>query len=252
MKKERVMIAPISGSGMLHSTHALLAYHLPLWSANPNIPFEFIYRAEIGTSPQEYARNIVCGDAVKAECDVLVMIDDDMIVSGTVLDLLTTPHYDIAGPLQYMFMPPDPAKGRDFPECYPCAFKFDHEQPEGRQIFPVYPTAPEGSSVVEAVGSGVIAIRRKVLEDPKMLLEVGMDPPALWKNVYLGNGERIRGLDIDFCRRAHGLGYSIMVNWSVQVGHYKRANLNDVDAFAKGSFLQGYHAGEKHHVESVA
>lgn len=245
MTKERVMVATLSGGGMIHASHAILAHFLPIWSQSPNVPYEFSYKIEAGTSPQEYARNILCKDALESGADTLLMMDDDMIVSGTILDLLATPGYDIAAPLQYMFMPPNPERGRHFPECLPCAFEFDKEAPEGQQIRPVYPTSPEGSSVVEAVGSGVMAIKRRVLEDPRMLLTEGLEPPALWKNIYRDNGERIRGLDIDFCRRAHALGYRIMVNWGVQVGHYKRTNLNDIDAFAKGSFMLGIQKGIK-------
>jgi GT2 family glycosyltransferase len=239
------MVAILSGGCMIHATQGLLGHALAKWTYDPTTPFKFMFLIEAGTSPQEYARNIIIEQMLATDCKALLMIDDDMVVSGTVLDLLATPEYDIVAPLQHMFMPPDPSKGRPFPEAYPCAFMFDKERKEGQQIRPVYPVSGCSASPVEAVGSGVMLIRREVLEDERMLIAPGMTPPAFFKNVYRDNGERIRGLDIDFCRRAHALGYKIKVNWSVSVGHYKRTDLNDVDLYAKGSWRVGYEQGLK-------
>lgn len=250
-QKQQVLVGVVAGSHAAHASLLWLAYYLYPWSLNPKMRYEFLFWPEIGTSPQELARNNLCQRCLDSDAEVLLMIDDDMIVDGTVLDLLTTPDYDIVAPLQYMYLPENHEKKRAVPSTVPCAFNFDRDAPEGQQIRPVLPTPGQMITDVEAVGSGCMAIKRKVLEDPRMQIEPGLDPPAFFQNQYLANGIRIRGLDIDFCKRATELGYRIRTNWTVQVGHYKKCNLNGVDLYAKMSWHEGYEKGKRDGLETV-
>ena len=248
-EEEKVFVGILANGAMVHGTQALLAFQLPIWSFNPEVPYSFAFWIEADVSPQDYKRNVIIEKFLESKCDTLVMIDDDMIINQTFLDLLGTPDYDIAGPLQYTMKAADPEKDRLTPECFPCAFMIDHEGTG--QMKPVWPASNGPVAEVDLVGSGVIAIKRRVFEDVRMLHEDGHSPPAYFRNIWLPNGRRECGLDIDFCRRAKALGYKIKVNWQAEVGHFKQINLNDVDMFAKAQFLKGYGAGEKSHEVQV-
>lgn len=253
MEKKPVLVAILSGGVMNHVTQTWLAYNLPILTASPNCPYKFGLYIEAGTSPQEYARNRIIEAFLKSDCEILMMIDDDMTMRPGALDLLSTPEpWDIVAPLQHMFHPVNPDKGKFKPECIPCAFNRDAKAEIGKQLLPVYPMEGDGNvSEVSAVGSGVMAIKRRVLEDPKMMVEEGMEPPAFFLNRYENNGRRIRGLDIDFCWRAGELGYAIRINWGVEVGHYKRVDLWDVDYYAKASFMDGLKAGLRERADGI-
>jgi len=224
---------------MIHASQAMLAYHLPYWTGQDEVPFAFMLWIEAGSSPQPYKRNRIIQRFLDSDCDILMMIDDDMIVDKRIIGLLNTPDYDVVGPLQYTMKGIDPDKGRTVPECFPCAFNAGDED---GQMLPVWPKQGDVAKV-DIVGSGVIAIRRCVLEDSRMLHEADLDPPAFFRDIYLANGRRTRGLDVDFCRRATELGYRVRVNWGIEVGHFKRVNLNDIDLYAKSQFMMGLRVG---------
>lgn len=241
--KTPVMVGFLAGGMMVHVTQAWFSYQLPLLNADQDCPFAFMPWYEAATKPCERARNQICGAFLESECQILMMVDDDMVIGDNLIDLLATAEdWDIIAPLQHMFIPADKRAGREVAECLPCAFGRDADAPIGKQMLRV---KPNGRPVddVSAVGSGVIAIRRRVLEDPRMQVEPGYDPPAFFRNLLLPNGVRERGLDIDFCWRATELGYGVKVNWNVPVGHYKRVDLFDVDMYAQVSFMRGFAKG---------
>lgn len=249
-EKLKVFIAVLADGMTQHATHSLLAYHLPFISMDPNTPYTFAYWVEAARSPQDYKRNKIIEQFLDTECDVLMMIDHDMIIDMSVLDLLATKNYDIAGPLQYSMKGADPEKGHDIPRCMPCAFVRDTEN--GGAMKPVWPKQGMQAEV-DIVGSGVVAIKRRVLEDPKMQHEPDLSPPAIFRNIFEPNGRRSTGLDVGFCLRAKDLGYSVKVNWSVEVGHFHRVNLNEIDLISKHHFALGAGViGEQAHESKVA
>jgi hypothetical protein len=252
VKTERVFIGVLAFGNTTNVSLVQMAHELPGVSADPSNRFEFTWDVQAGTQPQEYARNLLIGKFLRTNCDTLLMIDDDMIQHGWLtLAVLDTPDYDIAGPIQLMFMPKRKASETEEarePAIYPCAFMFTDRE-EMSKIRPVWPMRDTKVMTVDAVGSGCMAIRRHVLEDERMLLEPGLDPPALFKNQYRANGERIRGLDVDFCRRATMLGHTVRVNWRAEIGHHKRVDLNQVEEYAKTQFHLGYKEGVTHAVQ---
>ncbi len=250
MRKQRVFIAVLAGSNTVNVSLAQMAWQLPFISGNEDYPFRFGFQCYGGIRPQEYARNIICGDFLANDFDALMVIDEDMIFEGwNTLRVLETPDYDIAGVLQLMWDPGDPTKDQ-LPAIHPCAGVKHPELPY--KMIPVY---PNGQKVlpVDFVGSGCMVIKRRVLEDKGMLLAPGMDPPAFWRNVNEANGNRQRGMDVDFCYRAKDLGYRVRANFAASAGHHKRTDLNRVETYAKASFVQGFELGKKHalQVETV-
>lgn len=248
-KTEKVLLVVLCGNHQAHASLLQMANELDRFSAIRTHRFEFEF-SPITAAPQELARNTACGMALEKltrPTDTLVMIDNDMIQYGwRSLRLLDTPDYDIAGGLQYMWFPRDHTENRP-PHAWPCVFERKAEGEKGMTA--LYPKPDETSREVDRVGSGFIAIKRRVLADERMLLAPGCDPPALWRNVFQPNFVRTRGLDMDFCDRAKALGYRIVVNWSAEMGHNKIANINEIDEYAKSQFLSGFETGVRHAIQ---
>ncbi len=250
-RRERVLVVGISGSHQLNASLTHLASQLPIVNARTDHPFLFYWDQVDGVSPQELARNMACGKAKAAGADILLQIDNDMISMGwKTLRCLVGNDWDICAPVQMMWLPKSLDPKRD-PQAYPCAFT---RMPDGGpgQIAN-YPKPGEARrQQVDRVGSGCIAIRRHVLEDERMLLAPGYDPPALWRNVYQPNFIRERGLDMDFCDRAKDLGYRVVIDWNAEIGHQKTANVNDIEEYAKAQSMLGYSIGVKHAIQMAA
>jgi len=241
---ERVFVAVLAGGNRPNTSLNELANQLPYYSGQPEIPFRFSYWVESGVRSQELARNRICKRFLETDADVLLMIDDDMVLAGwDSLRVLITPDYDIAAPLQLMFDSGiNESTGEVEPAVKPCAFMYDDDAEGYRQL---YPAPGVGHQECGAVGGGMIAIRRHVLENERMLLAEGFDPPAFFRTRFAPNYERVRGNDIDFCHRARECGYTVKVNWGARTGHLKTVDLYQVEVYAKRQFMLGYERGVK-------
>lgn len=237
--KEKVYIGVLAGDSKVNVSLAMMAYQLPLVTFDPGSRFEFMFHIEDGVRPQEYARNRIIERFLKTDGETLLMIDNDMVQLGwKTMAILDTPDYDIAGPLQLMWHPINYHQGRDVPELYPCVMNWVDEP--NHKMTPIYPQKVDETIIeVDAVGSGCIAIKRRVLEDPRMEIEVGMSPPAFFRNEYEANGNRTRGLDVAFCKRAKDLGYTVKANYNAEIGHLKTVDLNQVNIYGMWSLRKG-------------
>jgi hypothetical protein len=248
-KTEDVLIVVLCGNHMAHASLVQLANECDRFSALGTHRFT-LDLVPITASPQELARNTACGMALerlKRPTDTLLLMDNDMIQHGwRTLRLLDTPDYDIAGGLQYMWLPRDHELNRP-PEARPCVFMRKPDGEKGQTC--VYPVHGEAAREVDRVGSGFMAIKRRVLADERMHLAPGFDPPALWRNVFQPNYVRTKGLDMDFCDRAKALGYRIVANWTAEIGHNKTANVNEIDEYAKAQFIDGFERGVRHAIQ---
>lgn len=245
-KTEDVLVVILCGNHNAHASLLQMASELDRFSVMDTHRFTMHFHP-ITASPQELARNTACALALatlERPNDTLLMIDNDMIQKGwSSMRILDTPDYDIAGGLQYMWLPRDAEKKRE-PEARPCAFVRRTDGEIGQTV--IYPQPGEIAARVDRVGSGFMAIKRRVIADPRMLLASGFDPPALWRNVYQPNFMRDKGLDMDFCDRAKALDYRIVVNWQAEIGHNKTANVNEIDEYAKTQWVSGYELGVAH------
>lgn len=250
--KENVMIGILAGDNRVNVSIAGALFNLPFLSGDDSNRFIFLPWICAGYRPQEFARNTIIEKFLSDPGgDTLIMIDNDMILHGhdTLLKLLDTPDYDIAGPLQLMGFRhdtrDDAGNVTGQPKIYPVCGMYDRSRPAGKRFVPVLPVNGEKHTQVDIVGSGIMAIKRRVLEDPRMQIEPGMSPPAIFRNVYEANGNRTRGLDVDFCVRARELGYRVVVNWSATSGHFKDMDLYEIEVYAKQQFMLGVEARER-------
>lgn len=137
------------------------------------------------------ARNHASQLALSGGADYLLLIDDDMVLPHTMVEKLLAHDVDIVSPLFFRSMPP----------IEPLCFDVD----ELGNTMPImhYPKnalfeTPGGS------GTGVMLIKRRVLE--------AMDVP-IWK----GTIDPTVGEDVFFCRRARALGFKSWCDSSIKV-----------------------------------
>lgn len=193
---------------------------------------------ERGATPVDVARNRICYQFLKTDCDVLWMIDDDTLTPENIADLFST-EADILAPIVIGAHPVEQGAIGLFNVAY-----LKNERGDWRTIN--WEVRGSGVIDVDAVGTGCILIKRRVLEDPRMKLPGGYvniygeekvldenDPPALFKITRKPNGEWTCGEDLGFCDRAQKLGYSIKLHTEVVCGHLKEIDLKTILVSAK-------------------
>jgi hypothetical protein len=212
----------------------------------PDYPYKFSWQIMNGLRPVEYARNRLVGAFLKnTKAERLWFIDEDMLPTQTSLELLDV-DADIVAGRAWAFDHPNGNRGPSLKLCI-----FDYNKLGDYKFNPVVPE--NGSSVMDvtAAGTATMLISRAVLEDPRMNLPgayTGLDgivhsvdvereaddwAPPVFRTLYKPNGHILRGEDLDFCLRAHELGYSIKAHVGSEFGHLKEVNLNDVAAMAE-------------------
>lgn len=141
------------------------------------------------------------------ECEWLWMVDSDMTFEPTVLDRLlttaTTHDLQIVGGLCF---------GLDSTgEVFPVLFRDE----EGR---PARVTNYKENSLVEvtATGAACLLIHREVLEK----MEANFELPYIWFEESTWDDKEV-GEDTAFCYKARELGYRIVVDTSITLGHIK-------------------------------
>lgn len=83
-------------------------------------------------------------------------------------------------------------------------------------------TEDAGLIDVDAVGAGVLAVRRKVFED----VRANYGPPQSWFAETVRGGEVV-GTDYEFCLRAREAGHRVVVAAGVRVPHMKTVGIVD-------------------------
>lgn len=147
--------------------------------------------------PIAYNRNNIVKQFLKTDCDFLLMIDHDNVPCRNPLDLVLLDK-DIIG-CPYLQVKNN--------ETGWMALK---KLKDGYNQVKIKGDLQE----VDAVGTGVILIARRVLEKVKIPFE------RKWKG-----GFPLLGLDFYFCEKAKKLGFKIWVHWKYLASHYKEVNL---------------------------
>jgi hypothetical protein len=235
-----VAIPTLSGRTTVGITHFLNV--LERLSLSPDCPWRFSWQVVNGRRPVEYARNVLIGIMFNKSpnAEKLWFIDEDMIPTETSLQLLDV-DADIVAGRAWAFDASAP--GRD-PALRLCLF--DYNKNGDAKFNPIVPQ--EGDDVLPIVGAGTatMVISRRVLDDKRMWFsdeyesvdgklykcstDVGTDDyaPPVFRTVYAPNGKILRGEDLDFCLRAHELGYQVRAHVGSQFGHLKEINIDDV------------------------
>jgi hypothetical protein len=153
--------------------------------------------------PISYNRNDICKRFLETDSDYLLMFDGDCIPENVnrILDMADYDK-DIIGTVCFGFVNKMivPFMMKQRPD-----FKYD-----------VIDTGlNQGVVECDAIGSGVMMIARRVLENL----------PHPFRNDYDPEGIKTKGLDFNFCRRAKKLGYSVWADTDNLTSHWTTMDL---------------------------
>jgi GT2 family glycosyltransferase len=155
-------------------------------------------------------REMIVREALRRGCDVVVMIDDDMVPPRDVLTLLldaleADPRAAVVGALYY---------SRD--GARPMVVSRWSSTRTTSAAIPPFRSGRTGP--VDAVGFGCVAIRTAALRD--------MQPPYFGTHIYVDPAAQlVRQCDEDylFCERVRAAGWNVYVHAGARTPHYDRA-----------------------------
>ncbi len=154
--------------------------------------------------PITFNRNKIVKKFLESKMDYLLMLDGDCIPPESILNLADYDK-DIIGGLCYGYM-----NKAIVPFCMAMNKKGRYDVKD----------AYDAEEVVEcdAIGSGVMMIKREVLENI----------PFPFKNEYDPEGLKIKGLDFNFCERAKKKGYKVFCHTGFKCSHWTTMDLKTV------------------------
>ena len=210
--RERIMIALLTYGDSVNVSFLNWIDSIRSLNADPSHPriYEVVYIP--GRRPVAYARNVAATAFMKSGADRLWFIDDDLIPTESSLRIFES-DADIASGLYYLLFVDD---GR--PSIKPAIYYkndggFQHADTKQRLI---------GQDIIpiDGAGTGTLLIKRRVMEDHKMmnameyvdasgsvatLGEEGELP--YFKTIYQADAKEELSEDLDFVWRAKQLGY---------------------------------------------
>lgn len=217
------------------------SYILGQADANPEIPYNFDFRVFNGTSgisfPVEYMRNLIVQRFLETDYDALWFIDSDTRPTHESVKLLHV-DADIVGGIY------------PIPETNKGSYVWSVYDWKGFEFKPKMLPKPDENPIVDcdAIGTGAMIIRRKVLEDPRMRhTENGDGPPPIFQTLRYPSGKCRWTDDLDFCKRARALGYTMKCHTGIRWGHVKNMDMEYPLEMAEKAFAAGVDYGASEH-----
>jgi GT2 family glycosyltransferase len=167
-------------------------------------------------------RNLVVDEFLRRyDAPWLLMVDTDMVFSGSALDRLIAAADPVERPLVGALCF-SPAAGEVRPTMYEIT-----QKDSGALGFAHLQTWPEDTCVqVSATGTGFLLMHRGALET---VAAHSRDTAAPWfRETPVGAPLSLMGEDMTFCLRAGAAGIPVHVHTGVQVGHMKPEMLGKV------------------------
>lgn len=172
-----------------------------------NLPNQRKYNVFIAYPAQKpitHNRNTIVKRFLETGMDYLLMIDNDNVPPPNVLDLADYGK-DVIGGLCYAFM---------HDTLIPLALKKNK-----KNLYDLMDIAEnEGLIECDGIGSGVMMIKREVLQDVAFPFE----------NYYDPEGIKTRGLDISFCEKAKAKGFEVWCHTDMKCSHWTTIDLKQV------------------------
>ena len=176
-----------------------------LRDAHPSLP---PIHYEAGRLSVTDTRNRIVHKVLASEATTLVFIDDDVIPPLDILTM-TTHDKDIIG-APYPIIRAGGYGQPGFPIPFPCALEHDPARNTYRTI--PDPFGRTGLVKVDAIGTGCMAIARRVLEHPDLHM-----PFVLGVDEY---GQMLMSEDVYFCQRAMKAGFEVWADFDQRPDHF--------------------------------
>ncbi len=197
--------------GIVHEGFARSMMETCLWPGNG------IMGIVAASNPrQEEARNAAIQGFLDGVGDWLMWVDTDMtFLYDTIEQLVKTAHEheaDIVSGLGFIYK-------KETGEIIPSAYLWNEDGKE----FRVIDDYTKGEvHAIDGTGAGFVLIHRRVFEafDDKYWHKTWMEHPETGK---------MMGHDLEFCRRATGYGFKMVLNTKVRTGHIKSFELGEGD-----------------------
>lgn len=193
-KKFGILLAVPTRGYVWHETAKALEPH------NPQYIREKLSAANV--------RNKIVRDFLKTDADALVMCDDDVIPSPGFIDSMMACPYDIVGAAVPIAKMP----------AHPVFINAFDLKEDGRIMTTILPE--RGHKKIGAIGTGLILIHRRVLEDERL--------KKPFDQQFDADGCILVGQDLEFCRRAGECGYTIGVTMDALTDHYISLHANAI------------------------
>lgn len=237
--RKRVLFAVTSATGKLAPPLVDFLMTLTATMAAKSLPWDCGVHVVRSERPVEYARNLAVRTALDGGWDKLIFIDDDQTPTQTIFKLIDA-DADIA--VGWTLTTMRDATDPNLPALLPNVYVRKDEA--GTAFVPVL-EAPYGKDAmldVDAAGTALMCIDRKVLEDRRLWSspryfdvrhgeerELDYSDPKVgypvFQTHYLPDGKVLRSEDISFSWRAKQLGYRVRCHLGVFAGHIKTVDL---------------------------
>lgn len=170
----------------------------------------------------DHARNGIVEDFLDSDCDVLWMLDSDVVPPVHVLDLVAH-HYDkwqLAGAPYPIY---SQVPGRNEMSILFTVYDGIDDKSSKRGIYMC--DAPQsGTAFVDGLATGCLFIKREVFSKlKKPYFEFKFDPEM--RNISEGE-------DLGFALKCHDLGYKFFTDYGMVCKHYKRVCLLEMSNYA--------------------
>lgn len=202
----RALLAVPTRGYIWHETASQIARYEPIF-----------YREKLSVAN---VRNKIAADFLDnkwGEKDLLYMVDDDVIPPHKQFaERMASAPFDIVGAPTPMAKMPH----------MPVVLNIFNKNDDGNWVTCQNFLPDDGNMPVDAVGTGLIMVRRHVLEHPEMAMP--------FNQVLTDEGVIQTGQDINFCIRAKQLGFSIGVCADLICDHFTNVHLNTIP-FVYGS-----------------
>lgn len=183
-----------------------------------------------GNASVSDVRNRIVQDFLQTDSQLLVMCDDDVIPPDNALvNLIDGTHkFDVVAGVCLIVRPGT----THLPNV------FTYRKGKGGYDIDMRVFGNHGLIQVDAVGTGLIAVQRRVLEDKHL--------KAPFAAQYSKDGVMDVGEDLTFCRRASARGYKIAVDMDVFCEHHVETHTNAL-ALAYSNHIEYALGQEKEH-----
>jgi hypothetical protein len=214
MKKEHILVCLLTYRDSVNVSFLWWIDQLRNLNSDEKHPRTYEIMYVPGLRPVSFARNVAATNFLNhPTADRLWFIDDDLVPTENSLKIFDS-NADIVSGLYWLLLMKDGNPNLSTAIYTKSGAAFEQINPKNRLI---------GQDIVniDAAGTGTLLIKRKVLEDKRMLNSMeylsaegyptqlsNEEAIPLFKTLYKANGSEERSEDIDFVWRAKQLGFS--------------------------------------------